>query len=351
VIDSPREIAPAVSGAEFYDFVGRAVCTRGGERKRLVSLQRRFYDYYSSFVIEELTAVCEDGTRLPLIFKNLSPAGLLAHAREIRPQFNYHPLREIAVYRDILAGAGLGTAACYGVFAAPQRQLYWLLLEKIAGAELSKVGDFFTWCDVAQWLANMHCRLTDVGKQQEQSAHLLRYDQACYMRWIDRAEQFYDQREPANRLKITAPQMKWLAGRCRSAVRHLCSLPTNFLHGDFYASNILIEQRDGAARICPVDWETAAIGTGLIDVAALVAGDWTEQQKEQLATAYYEALPASHRSWADGGGMMKSLRCCRLFLAIRWLGWSAAWQPPPEHRFDWLAEAMRLAETIEAEGV
>jgi hypothetical protein len=29
---------------------------------------------------------------------------------------------------------------------------------------------------------------------------------------------------------------------------------------------------------------------------------------------------------------------------MQWLGWSAEWMPPAEHRHDWLGEALALAE-------
>ena len=29
-----------------------------------------------------------------------------------------------------------------------------------------------------------------------------------------------------------------------------------------------------------------------------------------------------------------------LLVALQWLGWSDDWTPPPEHRHDWLSEAL-----------
>src|SRR5262249_12836466 len=43
-------------------------------------------------------------------------------------------------------------------------------------------------------------------------------------------------------------------------------------------------------RICPVDWEIAALGPGLIDLTALTAGNWTREQKTKLVAPYTEAL-------------------------------------------------------------
>jgi aminoglycoside phosphotransferase (APT) family kinase protein len=42
--------------------------------------------------------------------------------------------------------------------------------------------------------------------------------------------------------------------------------------------------------VCPVDWEMAAVGPGLVDLAALSAGGWTAPEREALALAYYAAL-------------------------------------------------------------
>ncbi len=33
-------------------------------------------------------------------------------------------------------------------------------------------------------------------------------------------------------------------------------------------------------------------------------------------------------------------------IALKWLGWADEWSPPAEHSQDWLAEALRAAETI-----
>jgi len=346
---SPQEHAQAVSDAELRSFVAGAVSAPAEGGRRLTSLQRKLYDYHSSFAIEELTAVFDDRSRLPLIFKNLSPDGLLPRARHVRPAFNYHPLREIAVYREILADAGLGTATCYGALVDPDRGRYWLLLEKVAGEELYQLGDFSKWGDAARWLAMMHASLSQAAKTCEHSARLLKYDEASCNVWIDRALQFYRPRKHADGTTITAARMQRLADKSRLAVRHLCSLPYTFVHGEFYASNVLIEQRGDSARICPIDWETAAQGPGLMDLAALIAGNWSEQQKQELAAAYYNALPTADRAWSTIGDMLKFLRSCQIFLAMRWLGWSADWQPPPEHCFNWLDEALQLAETIDSD--
>ena len=130
---------------------------------------------------------------------------------------------------------------------------------------------------------------------------------------------------------------------CR-ALERLAFLPPTFLHGEFYASNILIGE-GLAGRICPVDWEMAGIGPGLLDLAALCTG-WAEEQQRAVALGYYRGL-GQGVEWLPGEHEFLSLlRCCQLCLAVQWLGWAPNWEAPPEHARDWLLEASRLAEGI-----
>ena len=99
--------------------------------------------------------------------------------------------------------------------------------------------------------------------------------------------------------------------------------------------------------MCPVDWEMAAVGPGLVDLAALTAGGWTADERTALALAYHAAL-------AQAGGpppareeeFLTALDYCRLHLAVQWSGWSSGWSPPAEHAQDWLGEALSLAEKL-----
>jgi aminoglycoside phosphotransferase (APT) family kinase protein len=342
--ESPQQSASLLCNSDLAQFVERSALAQVGNCNDIVNIGRRLNDYHSSFAIEELTVHFENGRRLSLIFKNLSPDGLLEYARQIRPHFSYRSAREIIVYRHVLAGADLGTPTCYGAHIDSENERYWLLLEKVAGNPLAKTGEFSIWCDTARWLADMHCRMAEVTGHPQIAANLLQYDESFFQAWIDRAEHFSNLRGDCARNGYS--DVRRLTAVCRRAVPKIRALPQTFIHGEFYASNVLIGSRDGRLRICPIDWETAAIGPGLLDLAALVAGNWTEERRTELALAYYEALDAAMRPYSSYE-FCHALRCCRLFMAIKWLGWSSDWQAPDEHRCDWLAEAMHLASTIE----
>jgi thiamine kinase-like enzyme len=122
-----------------------------------------------------------------------------------------------------------------------------------------------------------------------------------------------------------------------AVVERLASLPTTLVHGELYASNVIV----GEGRVCPVDWELAGIGPGVLDVAALTTG-WPDSERSMLADEYRRALvrpPDADRFAAD-------LDCASLHLALQWLGWSPGWTPPPEHVRDWRAELPKLVERV-----
>ena len=88
--------------------------------------------------------------------------------------------------------------------------------------------------------------------------------------------------------------------------------------------------------------QAAALGPGLVDLAALSIGSWTEDERDALALAYLSAS-GEDPSHADTTEFLNSLELFRLHLAVQWLAWDPRWTPPEEHRQDWLGEALRAA--------
>jgi aminoglycoside phosphotransferase (APT) family kinase protein len=115
-------------------------------------------------------------------------------------------------------------------------------------------------------------------------------------------------------------------------------MPVSIIHGDFYPANILVAPSRHRTRICPIDWEMAAIGPPSIDLAALITG-WTGRQRLALIRAY--------RGGA-GAAFLRDLDCCTLHLAVRMLGWSDRWMPPPQQAHDWTSEALAAAARLDA---
>jgi len=310
---------------------------------RILCVEREASPLSASCRLEQLRVRFEGGETLNLLFKDLGPEGLTEEARRIRPQFMYDPHREIEVYRDLLPTAPSGPPFCYGCSVDDQAGRYWLFLERVAGRELYQVGDLALWQEVARWLALLHLRFTGLPQLDEQPStrYLLKYDEGFYRLWCERAVRLLRQdgrdRTPAGRQVV-----EWLSESHERVIGRLLALPSTLIHGEFYASNVLVQTGD-ELRICPVDWEMAAIGPGLMDLAALTAGSWTDEQRTTIALAYYDLLAAAETSWRPLlPEFLTALDCCRLQAALQWLGWAPEWTPPVEHRHDWLSDVSRV---------
>jgi hypothetical protein len=333
----------------------------------IARVDRRPSPYTSSFALEEIDVLFADGSEAALVMKDLSPDAMEEGARRARPAFLYEPRREIQTYRHILPHAPPGTAACFGIVASAAASRYQLLLERVDGHELRHVGAFSMWERTAHWIARFHASVpsADVDRLARR-AKLLVYDEAFYWRWLERARDFAarsqraksDRKGGATGGAAASRVLDRIARGYAPVVARLAAMRRTVIHGEFYPCNILIRGTGPRARVCPVDWELAALGPGLIDLAALMTG-WDDRAQRALTRAYRTAArenavrengarpdadaPRSGRIPAD---FQTDLDCCRLHLAVRMLGWSETWTPPPQHARDWLAEAASLAARI-----
>ena len=314
-----------------------------GRKRSLKQLRRRSSAYSSSYVLENLEVELDRGEHLRLVFKNLSPGSLLKTARQVRPGFVYHPEREIEIYRHVLDSERLGTPIWYGAVEVPELERYWLFLERVDGPLLWQRGRLRSWEQAARWLARLH---TQYGVQRRNGSapwlkYLARYDEHMLSTWLLRAEEFL-RRDNDNSLEVCR-RFSRLASRYDEVIARVLNLPMSLIHGEFFPSNIILRPRRRDWEICPVDWEMAAIGPGLIDLAALTAGNWTSDQKRKMVAAYRNAL-------GDAKGWLPSIRelseavaYCQLHLSVQLLGWASDWSPPKRHTQNWLGEALRLS--------
>jgi Ser/Thr protein kinase RdoA (MazF antagonist) len=300
----------------------------------VLEVRRRHSEYRTSFPLEELDVALEDSTSLRLAFKRLGWDGLDQEARLAKPRFLHDPRREAAVYASLLEPAAIGAPRYYGSVIEPGRERYWLFVVWVEGRELYQVGERELWKAAARWLGRMHTELGDGLDRRAAAGRLIDHDGAFYRRWMERAREFA--RAPG-RPASHATAVEWLGERHEPVVEALLALPKTVIHGEFYASNVLVDAESAAPRVAPVDWELAATGPGLTDLAALVSGDWSGDDREALVRAYGSVAHTSPRD----------LEFARLQLSIQWLGWAPpTWKPPPGQRQDWLAEALALAEGL-----
>lgn len=340
----PGVAAAAVQTEVLRTMLEDALLKQMGRPLQIVQLERRVSDYLTSFPIEELQVRLDDGTTLQLIFKNLDWQLLREKVRRVKPRFLYNPLREVETYRRILPEAPPGPPVYYGSRVDAQEAHYWLFVEKVPGLELYQIGELDRWQTAAEWLAQLHSTFEGKGEVLKRAAPLLHCDEAFCWRWLKRARHFTLASQEAS--EQDKEGMIWLADRYHVVVERLLSLPETFIHGEFYASNVLWLAQNGSERVAPVDWEMAAIGPAIFDLAALTAGKWTEEQQYTMARAYFEALPDS-RLWPDDlAELLIAMDIAHLAIAIQWLGWAKVWAPPVETGHNWLELALQLARKL-----
>lgn len=337
---------PVADDADFVLAVSETL-GRDPERPRLAGLRWRRSRYATTHTLLEAEADLVGGTTLPLMLKRIDVHGSFGDRPDGKPAHVYDGMREALVYRTLLADGEPDVPLLYGVVrsAGSTTAGPWLLLERVRGRELYQFEAIEPWEEVAAWLAGFHARGRSTTRFHvtRRAARLLDHSKALLRSWYARACRIAEARSDEGAQRA----LERLAAPYGRAVDIALGLPRTLVHGDFYPSNILLEERGSTLLVRPVDWELAGVGPGLLDLAALTAGEWGEAARDRIVAAYREASPAEAR--VDASTFESNLIACGLITAMQWLGWDADWLPPPEHRTDWLAAALDAASRLETE--
>lgn len=245
--------------------------------------------------------------------KDLSARGYLSGGR-VRPAFVENATREPAAYRYVLGPLGIGPRC-------RESGSEWVVLEWVDAPVLWQVAGAAVWEAVAGWAARLHESLADADTS---GVPLLVYDAELYDAWRHRGAH-------------AGVAASILAAHERAS-ELLVELPSVILHGDLYASNILVSSQR-AFTVWPIDWELMARGPAVLDVAALTSGSWRPDQRQALVAQYRQR--AGMRGKPDEWD--RALQAARLQICVQWLGMPAGWEPPAWESHDWAAEANLLA--------
>jgi aminoglycoside phosphotransferase len=276
----------------------------------------------------ELGAVGPGGAAR-LLLKQLHGGARVPAAVGTRPSFVEDPWREVALQRSGISALGLAPA-CWAT--SPDGESPWVLIEKVDGDVLWQLEDGRAWDEAARTLARLHDARADRLLGASDRERLLVHDRTFHRRWARRAIAGCPDRR-------SRTAVRFLARRADAGGELLEELPRTLVHGEAYASNILVE-RNGATLL--VDWEMAALGCGVSDLAALAAG-WDQTVVERLTLAYAGGLANRSLSTAV---LLRAVDVARLQQCLQWLGWSQGWDPPEHHRQDWLSIGLAVASRL-----
>jgi hypothetical protein len=290
--------------------------TRRGRVITIGELREEGYDCSTSFSVQRLRVVLDDGEALGVFLKDLNPMHQFIEARSVRPPGLQRSRRELWMYREVLDAEWLGTPRFYGHRWEPRSGLLWMFIEDAGPVRLSEEGDFDLWIAAVRWLATFHAAMQHADIDR---AMLRRYDNAQFrLRAEHLAENPPDVSVEERSLIRQALELH------DDLVDSLDEQPRGLVHGEFFGKNILIRPGVPAdRRLAVIDWETAAHGPLYCDLTDITAGSWTREQRLVMWRAYHDQF------CRDSGREIPWARFCAdvssmaLFRAIGWLAWWA----------------------------
>jgi len=205
--------------------------------------------------------------------------------------------RECAVYEQLLAGTDLGTARYYGAIADPMRSRFVVALEFIPG-ELLHWRDTAHFLATADWLGRLQVHFLRHPPDLGADTPLPRHDQA-----------FFD--ACASRIAATelpapiAQRLQALLQHYEAETAELAQQPPCLVHGTFKRRHIMVCPAGEEIRVCPMDWEMAALGSPLYDLAML-SESCTIPIREAMWERFRDVL-VSHDVARPGGRHLRRL--------------------------------------------
>jgi thiamine kinase-like enzyme len=218
---------------------------------------------------------------------------------------------EALVYRNVLVPSKATTAKFYGEYTDTTTRSKWLVIDYLEkSVRVSKTPEPEAMRLASRWIAQFHAA-NELHRSTPSVRSLKTYDAEYYLGWVRRTLLF------ARNLQ---ERFRWLPILCKrfekSVVPLLLKMPMTVTHGEYYPRNILYSKR----TIYPVDWESAAVAVGEIDLASLTE-EWPAKTVRQCEDEYLRTR------WPEGSppDFERAMGAARLYLLFRWLGDRPEW--------------------------
>src|ERR1044071_8423135 len=243
---------------------------------------------------------------------------------------------EAKVERQLLQSLAGFHPRYLGSSTEPRTGNTWLMLEFAYGS--TRVFDLSSHksteqaralVDSARWIGQFHAAC-EARFRDAALAFLIRYDAEYYRGWARRMEEF------SRPLQARFPWLAKLRQWGDAWFAPLLAAPQTVIHGEYYSKTIMVRKE----KLFVVDWESAAVAPGEIDLAALTEGKhWRSKNARQCEREYLSAR------WPDGApsGFKRTLAAARIYLHFRWLGERPDWTVREKSlwRFDHLRVSAR----------
>ena len=276
---------------------------RPGAARCIVGIHRRRVGEDTLHACEAVTLRLAGGDTLDILLKDFSPpqhcsSGLL-ECRE----------RERRVYRSLLCDANLGTARLHGEVWDACRARYWLLLEFVPGDRLHwRNPEHFV--HAAGWLGRMQAHFARYAERVEDCPFLVHHNRAFFLGVAEGAMRV------ADRCPALARRIEPTVDAYTRAVASFTAGPVTLVHGSFRRHNVLVHGTNGGTRVCPIDWELAALGSPAFDLAFLSNG-WKPPVLDRIWEAYRDELASRGVLRPDRESLARQMTGLRLFITFR----------------------------------
>ena len=285
------------------NFSGRPSAVAAVERER-----SKYSSFYASDVI---TVRLESGEQFKVFLKDF---GSFHHPKDTMKQRRE---REVVVYRDLLDGAGLDTARYYGAVWDEAEGRFWLLLEFVEGVPVRHL-EFEAWLPAVAWLGRMYAYFVARPELWRDCDVLARHDASFFEATAEQALRSVTEFCPD-----LGHRLGPIVGRYHKAVTVMTSQPQTLVHGTYRPAQIITDDPRHPKRICPVDWEKAAVGASLYDLTFIVDG-FEPERLRRLFDAYRGEARRCGVAVGDDAEMKAVVDCFRLHRVMNWLAVSLA---------------------------
>jgi aminoglycoside phosphotransferase (APT) family kinase protein len=245
---------------ELVDVLRTVLGEHFGSPQTILDVQRLRSEHSSSYETELVTVTLEGTGEITLFLKDF---GARIYDKD---SISQRRSRELRVYRDLLGSVNLGTPAYYGSIWDERRGRFWLLIEFVEGAQV-KHREFPDWVEAMVWLGRMHAHFSKSPPLIEAREFLTDQDADFFRFTADMAR-----RAVAASLPGLSDRLEAALAGYDEAVGLIDSQPRVLVHGGYRPQNVILAGTPQEPRICPVDWEEAALGSSLYDAAYFCDG-------------------------------------------------------------------------------
>jgi hypothetical protein len=310
--------------------IERIAAERFGSGSELTKLSREPYRHIGSYDCEIVNASLSNGESFDVFFKDFRFTQQSKDDRERRRD------REVFVYQHLLADAGLGTPEFYGSLWGEQGR-YWLFLEYVRGEAIrAPSGDHAGLA--GDWLARMQDRFRGQISHLAQAEVLIAMDSAFFR---DRAQRAV--RDTCRIAPAAERRLRGLVQRYDPAIELLARQPRTLVHGGYIPWHILVDESKEPTRLCAIDWELAAIGPSLYDLA-LFTDDAMPKEEARILGRYLDRARRLALPLPDD--MERVIGCIRLHRVFDWLSRAVEKEFPERKVIKLVERAQRIGERV-----